>query len=638
MSKFRQLAAIMFTDIVGYTALMGKDEHRAFELLNKNRQLQRPIIEEFNGRWIKEMGDGVMASFHTVSDAVNAAVKIQERCNADKDFQLRIGIHQGEVVFEHDDIFGDAVNIAARIQSVAGPGCIFISETAYHSVSNKSEIKSQFVSEETLKNVSQPVRMYQVLFAGSEVLVAKKLITPVADNSIAVLPFLNMSSDPEQEFFSDGITETIINMLAQVPRMKVIGRTSSFAFKGKNMDLKLIGEQLNVAYLLEGSVRKSGHKLRVKAQLIKVADGFHLYSGIFNRELNDIFAIEDEISLAILDAIKFELFGNLKENLLKRYTENIEAYELYLNGRFHVNKCTPDGFLRAISYFEAAIKIDPAYAIAFSGLSFCYMNFWTFGWMSAEECLPKAIDAARHGLQLDGEIAESHLATGRIALHHEMNVNKALEHLRNAIRINPNSDECLVQLGFCEGLLGRNKQAIVFAEKAYELNPFSLMNLYYMGGVAWLASNSEKSIEYGKKLIELEPNFFGGHALLGSGYMLLKQEDCIAEYELANSLNNDLKSLSELLGAHCAIGNKVKATEILGQMKQTEAGAKVINPYFASAYLYLGDLDLAFDFFEKSIEKKEGWILFVAKSFRLFDAASNDPRYRKLMDRIGLPY
>lgn len=222
MSKSRQLAAIMFTDIVGYTALMGSDEHKAFDLLNKNRQLQRPIIEEFNGRWIKEMGDGVMASFHTVSDAVNAAVKIQERCNAAKDFQLRIGIHQGEVVFEHDDIFGDAVNIAARIQSVAGPGCIFISETAHHNVANKSEIKSQYVSEEKLKNVSQPVRIYQVLFAGSEVVVAKKLITPVAEHSIAVLPFLNMSSDPEQEFFSDGISETLINMLAQVPRMKVV--------------------------------------------------------------------------------------------------------------------------------------------------------------------------------------------------------------------------------------------------------------------------------------------------------------------------------------------------------------------------------------------------------------------------------
>jgi TolB-like protein/class 3 adenylate cyclase len=638
MSKSRQLAAIMFTDIVGYTALMGNDEQRAFDLLNKNRQLQRPIIEEFNGRWIKEMGDGVMASFHTVSDAVKAAVKIQEACNSTKDFQLRIGIHQGEVLFERDDIFGDVVNLAARIQSAASPGCIFISETVHHNISNKSEIRSQFVLEERLKNVSQPVRMYQVLFAGSKVIAAKKLNLPVAENSIAVLPFLNRSSDPEQEFFSDGMTETIINMLAQVPRMKVIGRTSSFAFKGKNMDLKLIGEQLNVAYLLEGSVRRSANKLRVKAQLINVADGFHLYSGTFDRELEDIFAIEDEIALAILDAIKFELFNFAKKNLLKRYTENIEAYELYLNGRFHVNKCTPDGFLKAIEYFEAAIKIDPAFAIAHSGLVFCYMNFWTFGWMPVNECLPKAIEAARHGLQLDSEIAESHLAIGRIALHHEMDIPRALEHFNITIRINPNSDECLVQLGFCEALLGRGDQAIVFAEQAYELNPFSLMNLYYIGLVSAISMNLEKLIEYGKKLIELEPNFFGGHALVGYGLMYLKQEDCFAELELANRLNNDLRSLADLANAHNHLGNKSKATEILGQMKSAPAEEKVINPVFANVYLALGELDLAFDFIEKSIENKEGLILFYLHVHRHTAGVSDDPRFRKYLERLGLPY
>jgi Adenylate cyclase, family 3 (some proteins contain HAMP domain) len=189
MSQSRQLAAIMFTDIVGYTALMGNDEHKAFTLLEKNRQLQKPIIEEFNGRWIKELGDGVMASFNTVSDAVNVAVKIQEACNAARDFQLRIGIHQGEVVFENGDVFGDAVNIAARIQAAANPGCIFISEVINHNISNKKDIKTQFVKEEILKNVSQPVKMYQVIFAGSEIIAPVIPAAVVIENSIAVLPF-----------------------------------------------------------------------------------------------------------------------------------------------------------------------------------------------------------------------------------------------------------------------------------------------------------------------------------------------------------------------------------------------------------------------------------------------------------------
>ena len=203
MPQSRQLAAIMFTDIVGYTALMGKDEHKAFTLLNKNRQLQKPIIGEFSGRWIKEIGDGTMASFNTVSDAVNAAIKIQEACNTSKDFQLRIGIHLGEVVFENDDVFGDGVNIAARIQAAAKPGCIFISEAVNHNIANKKDIKTQFVKEEILKNVSQPVRMYQVLFAGSEIIEEEKLVVPTIEKSIAVLPFVNMSNDADQEFFSD---------------------------------------------------------------------------------------------------------------------------------------------------------------------------------------------------------------------------------------------------------------------------------------------------------------------------------------------------------------------------------------------------------------------------------------------------
>ncbi|MDH4298492.1 MAG: adenylate/guanylate cyclase domain-containing protein, partial [Cyclobacteriaceae bacterium] len=401
MPQSRQLSAIMFTDIVGYTALMGKDEHKAFALLNKNRQLQKSFIEAFNGRWIKELGDGTMASFNTVSDAVNAAVKIQEACNAANDFQLRIGIHQGEVVFENDDVFGDAVNIAARIQAAANPGCIFISEAVNHNVANKKDIKTLFVKEEILKNVSQPVRMYQVMIAGSEIIIPEKPVAKVVENSIAVLPFANMSSDPEQEFFSDGITEEIINMLAQVPQLKVIGRTSSFAFKGKNLDLKFIGEQLKVSYILEGSVRKSGNKLRVTAQLISVADGFHLYSEKFDRELEDVFAIQDEVSFAILNAIKVRLFEKERTAVLNRYTNNVDAYQLYLQGLYHYNRYTPDSMAKAVEFYQAAINIDFNYALAYAEMSSCYWDLAYFNWGPREESVAKSIDAINKALQLD---------------------------------------------------------------------------------------------------------------------------------------------------------------------------------------------------------------------------------------------
>jgi len=224
MPQTRQLAAIMFTDIVGYTALMGNDEQNAFNILNKNRSLQKPIIEEFNGRKIKELGDGVMASFNTVSDAVNAAIKIQEACNASNEYQLRIGIHLGDVLFENDDVFGDGVNIASRIQSAAKPGTIYISDSVHHNVSNKKDIQTKFIKEETLKNVKEPIRIYEVIIpAGTSFVVPAINNTNKTspNNSVAVLPFVNMSNDPEQDYFCDGISEEIMNALAQLNNLRV---------------------------------------------------------------------------------------------------------------------------------------------------------------------------------------------------------------------------------------------------------------------------------------------------------------------------------------------------------------------------------------------------------------------------------
>jgi adenylate cyclase len=330
------------------------------------------------------------------------------------------------------------------------------------------------------------------------------------------------------------------------------------------MDLKLIGEQLKVSHILEGSVRKSGNKLRVTAQLISVADGFHLYSEKFDRELDDIFAIQDEISLAILNAIKIKLFGAEKDAVLKRYTDNVEAYQLYLNGRFHVNKFTPDGFFKAIEYFQAAIAIDPDYAIAYSGLSFCYMNLGHQNWSSPDKSLPLAIQFANKSLELDDEIAESHLAVGRVKLHCELKVREAEIEFKKAIAINPNSAEIYIQLSFCAAFLGNNKEAIEYAIKAESLDPFSLLNLYYIGVPYWGVGDFEKNLALGKRLIDLEPYFPGGYAWVGLSYLFSKRyEDAIPTLEMAVKLYPDLQNLSALGGCYGLMGNKKKAMEII---------------------------------------------------------------------------
>jgi TolB-like protein/class 3 adenylate cyclase/Tfp pilus assembly protein PilF len=640
MSKSRQLAAIMFTDIVGFTSFMGSDEQKTFEILDKNRKIHKPIIHEFNGKWIKELGDGVMASFNTVSDAVNAAIKIQEACSAARDFKLRIGIHSAEVVFENDDVFGNGVNIAARIQSAAHPGSIFISESVNQNIANKKGIETQFVREEILKNVSQPVKMFQVLFSGSETILPEKKAVIVLEKSIAVLPFVNMSNDQEQEYFSDGISEEIINILAQVPTLKVIGRTSSFAFKGKNIDLKIIGEQLKVSYLLEGSVRKAGNVLRITAQLIKVEDGFHLYSEKFDRELKDIFDIQDEISGKILEAVKIKLFGSDKETVFKKYTDNVEAYQLYLKGKFYYNKYTREDFLKAIDYFNQAIAVDPNYAIAYAGISYCYhtLSFWN--WLPAKQAMYLALEAGNKSIELDNQIAESLINLARRKLHYDWNVRDARIELNKAKAINPNNPEVYIQLGYCAVQSGDHQEVIVNVNKAIELDPFSTMNLWMASASTILINESEKTLEICEQLIDLNPDFFGGHLYAGMTYMPLGEfEEALRELKIAVRLQNIPYTLSSLGFFYGIMGDTAKAREIIEDIKKIEGIEELeSNTFIGDVYLSLGEWDTAFEYFDKAVENREGHMLWKKPLFNLVPGLIEDPRARNMFEKMNVVY
>jgi len=632
MSQTRQLAAIMFTDIVGYTALMGNDDRKALEMLSKNRTLQKPIIEEYNGHWIKEMGDGIMARFNSVADAVYAAKNIMEACNKLKEYELRIGIHLGDVFFESDDVFGDGVNIAARIQSAAGPGCIFIFESVHRNISNKTDIETRFAKEAILKNVSQPIRMYQVMISGGAIFIPEITAAVVNEKSIAVLPFVNMSDDRDQEFFSDGITEEIINMLAQVQELKVIGRTSSFAFKGKNMDLKVIGEQLNVSYILEGSVRKSGNKLRITAQLIKVEDGFHLYSEKFDRELEDIFDIQDEVSMAILNAVKIKLLSSEKNAVLKKYTDNVEAYQLYLQGRFYYNKFTQDAVMKAIEYFDRSIAMDPNYAIAFSGKAYCYMLLNFFG-QPSENTISQALKAAQKSLDLDGEIAQSHLAVGRLKFHVDWNFKQAEAHFMKALSMEPNNAECHVQLAMLSTVLSNKEKAMNHMQIAVSLDPFSLMNLYMATIAPGMFGEMQTVLENGKRMIDLDSTFYGGHFWVGfSQIQLGRSQEGFVSLQLAVQLENDPITLSFLGSVYGFMGDKLKAQEVIKQLESMPA-----NGYIGDVYASIGELDNAFLFYNKAVEMHEGNMLWKKYSLLNIPEFQNDPRTRSLLKRIGLP-
>ena len=435
MPQSRQLASIMFTDIVGYTELMGKDELKALRILKENRELQKPVIEQFHGRWIKELGDGIMASFNTVSDSVYAAIKIQEACKAAGDFQLRIGIHLGEVVFENDDLFGDGVNIASRIQAITNPGSIWVSESVHHNISNKKEIETRFVKQEMLKNVKEPVRIYEVMPASGE----QSNATPAPDtqteteNSIAVLPLVNMSNDPEQDYFCDGISEEIINALAQLENLRVIARTSAFSYKGKNLDAREIGKALDVTTLLEGSVRKSGKLLRIMIQLIRVADGSHLWSNRYDRELEDIFAIQDDIAWNVATSLKGYL-TSWEQKVIRRPETIVEAYEYFLKGRQLFHKLF---LVEAKEMFEKAIKLDADYALAYAGLA--DVHSWLYEWEGGKETdLAIAEKCSLKALTLEPNMAESHTSRA-FALSLAQKYDEAELEFKEAIRLNSNS-------------------------------------------------------------------------------------------------------------------------------------------------------------------------------------------------------
>lgn len=454
------------------------------------------------------------------------------------------------------------------------------------------------------------------------------------DYAIAVLPFVNMSDDSQQEYFSDGISEEIINMLAQVPDLKVMGRTSSFAFKNKNMDLKIIGEQLKVNYLLEGSVRRSGNTLRITAQLINVADGAHLYSDKFDREMADIFDIQDEISEEILDAIKIKIFGKEKQEILKNSTNNLEAYQLLLKGRYHYNKFTPNDLMKAIEYYESAIAVDPNYALAYAEIANCYGDIYGFKWGPKDLSYPQATAAAEKAIELDDRIAESHIAIARNKLWFEWDFTTALEELKKGLEINPNSIVGNRQMTILNFFLGNNEIAYKYNQKADELDPFSLFNLFLLGAFQMRHGNYEAMLAYGNRLVGMDPNFPMGHALIGIAKLYQKQNEiAIKELELAVTQTGyrDVFTLGFLGMAYGYSGHRDKAIEIITTLERLPYKKEELNLEYGLIYASLDEWDKAFEHLEEGINMQQTNSFYVPYFIpQWFPEIKNDPRSEQL--------
>ena len=640
MESTQRLAAIMFTDIVGYTALMGRDQEAALSILNKNRAIHKSSIQRHNGRWLKEMGDGTLASFPSAFEAVQCAGMIQSEATA-HGISLRTGIHVGDVVFEAGDVFGDGVNIASRIEQMAVKGQILVSDVVYRNIKNKRGIHAKFLGEKTLKNVEAATKIYSISVDHLNV----AFETPLDHDetakltSIAVLPFANMSSDPEQEYFCDGLAEELLNLLSQVKDLKVAARTSSFSFKDQNEDISKIGRELRVQTVLEGSVRKSGNRLRITAQLIEVNNGYHLWSQRFDREVSDIFDIQDEISVAILDALKLKLVGAQSDNLQRRHVENIAAYDFYLQGRFYFNKWTEEGYHKAIKYYDKAIDMEPDYALAHAGLGEVYQNLWFFGFLPPEQSLKPMKDSALRAITLDPGICESHVVIGRVRLHYEWDLLGAEQAFMKAIALNPNYADAHDQCAFALHLQGKISNGLLHTKSALELDPFSAMiNLHAGYSFIW-CRELDKIEKQGHKLRALYPDFFGGYFL--NGYVHLAR----AEFNDAIQLLKKVVTLAPMAMTEGLLG---LALVLKGDHQSAQATLAKIDTMITeqkTGFFFrgliragLGKYDLAMKDFEASYNAREGIFIHSQVWFRfdMIPSILSDARMKSLIKRTWM--
>lgn len=648
----RQLAAIMFTDIVGYTALMGNDEEKAFDLLRKNRQVQRPIILQFNGRWIKELGDGVLASFSNVTDAVLCAGSIQKASNGIDDLKLRISIHLGDVVFENDDVFGDGVNIAFRLLAQAQAGGICISESVHSNVANKKGITTFFLREEVLKNVKDPVRIYEASvapFLFSETTADFSQPSPqhtngetakkISEKSIAVLPFVNMSKDPDQEYFSDGMTEEILNSLAHVKDLRVAGRTSSFHFKGKNIDLRKIGQKLNVQTVLEGSVRKQGNKLRITAQLINVDDGYHIWSERYDREMDDIFAIQDEIAFAITEKLKITLLDEEKAKINKNPTDDKEAYDLYLKGRFYFNK-RGLGVIKGLEFFHLAIQKDPAFALAYTGIADAYCILALYCVIPPHEAMPKAKQYAEKAIQLNASHVEAYTALAFISTFYDWNWTEAEKGFQSVFEVNPNYAPAYYWHSYYLSFIaGRYEEAIKEAKKAAELiEPLVPVSHHILSIMYINAGLFEQGLQASKMAIELDENSYPGYRGLGLSLAGLKKyPDAIDALSTAVQLSSrQILPLVELCWVYSLSGKTAEIHKIMDELKLRSQTEYVAAFFLSLAAYYAKDYNKSISYLEQAFEQRDCTLIGIKVS-PITTSLRSDPRFQSYLERMKFP-
>ena len=666
MSQSRQLAAIMFTDIVGYTALMQANEERAVAVIKHYNSTLEKWVTHFNGQVLNYYGDGSLCIFSSATDAVNCSLTIQQELKKEPVVPLRIGLHIGEVFFEDAKALGDGVNVASRVQSLGQQNTILISEEVYDKIKNNASLTAKSLGHFDFKNVGKSMEVFALTNEGlfvpqrkhmkgklkSKNLLKRNIIAAVsiillaiaaffvyknfsgnndkaADKSIAVLPFVDMSAEKDQEYFSDGLSEELINLLAKIPELKVIGRTSSFSFKGKNEDLRTIAEKLGVAHILEGSVRKDGNKIRVTAQLIKADDGSHLWSEKYERDLEGLFKLQDEIAATVVRELELKLLTAPSSSAT---SANVEVHNLILQGNYFFDKLDRDNVAKAVDFYNRALAIDSNDARAWGALANAISRQAWQNYIDQNMGYEKARQAALKAIALDSTYAPGYIELGDIKHYHDFDWEGAEEAYKVAFRLAPSDADVLTALGVHEEALGRCLKAEELFRKALIYNPLKPIIYLDLGHALSCDGRFADAIPVFNKILEINPQYQRAHMYIGRNLLMMgKAEQALAEMEKENV--EIFKTFGLALAYH-ALNRRKEADEKLKEF--TERYGNDWNYLLATLHAFRRENEKTFDILEKAVVKKDSWLVFL-KADPLLKNIKSDPRYDSFLKRMNLP-
>jgi len=636
----------MFTDMVGYTALGQKNEALSLALLNKSRRLIRPILRHHKGREVKTIGDAFLVEFASSLEAIRCAYDIQRASREfnfsqeeDGKLALRIGLHLGDVEKSKGDILGDAVNIASRIQPLATSGGICLTRQIYDQVVNKFELPILAIGEQKLKNIPSALEVYRVVLPWEK----ESARSELDSHRVAVLPFTNMSPDPQDAYFADGMTEELISTLSKIGELSVISRTSVMQYKDKPKPINEIGRELNAGTILEGSIRKAGNRVRVTIQMVEANTDKHLWADSFDRDLEDIFAIQSEVAKRVASDLKVRLLSTEKRDIERKPTASVEAYQLYLKGRYHFNQRTRDSFDEAMSFFQEAVKLDPKCAIAYAGISDSYHLCCHRGWNTPEQAFPLMRDSANKALEIDPRLAEAHAALGAIHFHYDWDWRGAEREFALATELKPSYEMVYEMHSYLLAILGRIDESYRLAKRGAELSPHYLSIWlqagFDEGGAIRSTTNLHEGLAHLEKLIEEYPEYAPAHSGLGFAYFRSsKIELGLDEMRKAVKMTNgDLAAKADLAFLLTLTGKKEEAGSILRELQTASKNSHVSNVALARILFCLGRRDEAFVSLEKAFKRKEIDLPDIRLIPEMVDLRA-DPRWAHIEKRMGLPH